>query len=93
LGTLSAWPSKLMVRCDIWPQLNLVITQDGYIFVGLGNEKDAFKSEETHELFIQFAPKKMFYAGRYSFHKVEDLTVEEWQSLLIKASLMFPCSQ
>ena len=56
------------------------------MFVGLGNEKDAFASEETHELFVQFAPKKMFYAGIYNFQKVEDLTIDEWRHLDPKAS-------
>jgi Domain of unknown function (DUF6697) len=51
------------------------------MFVGLGNEKDVFTIQETHELFVQFAPKQMFYAGRYNLQKVEDLTIDEWRGL------------
>ncbi|KAF8507994.1 hypothetical protein JB92DRAFT_2955812 [Gautieria morchelliformis] len=86
-GQVSSWLGVIYDH-----RINIIVIQDGYIFVGLGNEKDAFKSEETHELFIQFAPKKMFYAGRYSFQKVEDLTVDEWKCLLAKASLVIPRS-
>ncbi|KAF8589694.1 hypothetical protein K439DRAFT_300469 [Ramaria rubella] len=55
--------------------------QDEYMFVGLGKEEGAFLISETHEVFVQFAPKKMFYAGKYECVKTRDSTPTEWHGL------------
>ncbi|KAG1755160.1 uncharacterized protein EDB91DRAFT_277238 [Suillus paluster] len=55
----------------------------GYMFVGLGDEIHRFvrPEDQVHELFVGVAKTNYKLMGRYQAHRVEPLTVAEWQSL------------
>ncbi|KAG0708985.1 hypothetical protein DFH29DRAFT_890000 [Suillus ampliporus] len=53
----------------------------GYMFVGLGDEIHRFVRPEVHELFVGVARTNYKLMGRYQAHRVEPLTVAEWQTL------------
>src|SRR6267154_3818497 len=58
----------------------------GYMFVGLGEEIHRFVQPEVHELFVGLVRTNYKLMGRYEAHRVEPLTVAEWQTLPEKVS-------
>lgn len=67
--------------------------QHGYIFVGLGKEKDTFITPTILNVFVGTKSpgqsKPVFkYLGLYRVSRVEALTVEEWLSLPLKVSMI-----
>lgn len=83
---------KTTFRSYLCPTLNhhpwcpSVPGQHGFIFVGLGKEKESYKVPVFRNLFVGL-PKseskgRIFrYLGKYRVHRVKHLTVEEWESL------------
>lgn len=60
--------------------------QHGYIFVGLGREKDTFLEPEEHNVFVGLKKKgkdtrRFRYLGKYRAVRVQPLTKEEWATL------------
>lgn len=57
----------------------------GYMFVGLGTEKNIFETPEIHQLFVGFeGPKrqKLFrYMGEYRVSRTDPLSIQEWKAL------------
>lgn len=58
----------------------------GYIFVGLGREKDTFLEPEEHNVFVGLKKKgkdtrRFKYLGKYRAVRVQPLTKEEWAGL------------
>ncbi|KAJ7110091.1 hypothetical protein C8R44DRAFT_884093 [Mycena epipterygia] len=60
--------------------------QHGFMFVGLGTERDTFLDPEELNVFLSIPPKgkgklEVSYLGRYEVHRVSALSVPEWQTL------------
>ncbi|KAJ2928897.1 hypothetical protein H1R20_g8267, partial [Candolleomyces eurysporus] len=60
--------------------------QHGYIFVGLGREKDTFRVPEEHNVFVGLKKKsketrRFRYLGKYQAKRVDSLSRNEWLSL------------
>ncbi|KAF8216098.1 hypothetical protein K438DRAFT_626161 [Mycena galopus ATCC 62051] len=60
--------------------------EHGYMFVGLGNERDTFREPEQLHLFLSVPPSKskaldVTYLGFYEVSRVAELTVDEWGTL------------
>lgn len=60
--------------------------QHGYLFVGLGNEKDTFSSPEIRNVFVGIKNKgqrrrRYVYLGIYEVVRVVPLATDEWKSL------------
>src|SRR5437016_7968299 len=83
---------KKMARSYLCPTLNhhpwcpSIPGQHGYIFVGLGKEKESYKSPVFRHLFVglpksQSKGRIFRYLGKYKVHRVKHLTVEEWDGL------------
>ncbi|KAF8973914.1 hypothetical protein BDZ97DRAFT_1912366 [Flammula alnicola] len=68
--------------------------QHGFIFVGLGKEKDSYRSPVTRNLFVglpksQTRGRSFRYLGKYRVNRVQPLTVEEWNTLSREFKLMY----
>jgi len=81
-----------MFRSYLCPTLNhhpwcpSIPGQHGFIFVGLGKEKESYKLPVFRNLFVglpksQSKGRIFRYLGKYRVHRVKHLTVEEWESL------------
>ncbi|EDR15034.1 uncharacterized protein LACBIDRAFT_300769 [Laccaria bicolor S238N-H82] len=63
--------------------------ENGYIFVGLGKEKDTFELPEIHSVFVGLKKTKtkdnrrFRYLGKYIAKRVEPLSPQEWKTLAI----------
>jgi hypothetical protein len=62
----------------------------GFIFVGLGKDKDSYHSAAIRNLFVGL-PKTVMdrrfrYLGRYQVTRVDSLSVDEWAMLSAEAS-------
>ncbi|KII93530.1 hypothetical protein PLICRDRAFT_35750 [Plicaturopsis crispa FD-325 SS-3] len=55
--------------------------QHGYMFVGLGRDKDRYKDPQERNLFLGVASADFRYMGVYRVHAVSPLTVDEWNTL------------
>lgn len=60
--------------------------QHGFIFVGLGRERDTFNQPEEHPVFVGLQKKgkntrRFRYMGQYEATRVTALTPEEWKDL------------
>jgi len=60
--------------------------QHGFIFVGLGKEKESYKSTAVRNLFVgltktQPRTRKFRYLGTYKVSRVRSLNVDEWNAL------------
>ncbi|KAJ3538730.1 hypothetical protein NMY22_g5040 [Coprinellus aureogranulatus] len=58
----------------------------GFMFVGLGREKDTFSEPEVHNVFVGLPKKgkdrrRFRYLGKYKAFRVQPLTVQEWAGL------------
>jgi len=64
--------------------------QHGYIFAGLGRERDTFLQPEIHNVFVgglksnSKDTRRFQYVGKYSASRVQPLTVAEWTSLDVR---------
>lgn len=68
--------------------------QHGYIFVGLGKEKDTYKSPAIRHLFVGLPKTKtrnrrFRYLGQYRVMRVRSLSVEEWGTLPEEVGIAF----
>ena len=66
------------------------IGDHGFIFVGLGKDKDSYKSAAIRNLFVGL-PKTVMdrrfrYLGRYQVTRVDPLSVDEWAMLSAEVS-------
>ncbi|KIM48088.1 hypothetical protein M413DRAFT_439797 [Hebeloma cylindrosporum] len=91
---------KTMSRSYLCPTLNhhpwcpSVPGQHGFIFVGLGKDKESYKSPVFRNLFVglpksQSTGRIFRYLGKYRVHRVKHLTVEEWGSLSTDVKCMY----
>jgi len=60
--------------------------QHGYIFVGLGKEKETYKTPVVRNLFVglpkdQARQRRFRYLGKYRVVRVRSLSLDEWNSL------------
>ncbi|PPQ89385.1 hypothetical protein CVT25_002203 [Psilocybe cyanescens] len=60
--------------------------QHGFLFVGLGKEKDSYKSPVVRNLFVglpkeQSKCRTFRYLGKYKVTRVKPLSVDEWNTL------------
>ncbi|PPR00660.1 hypothetical protein CVT24_000883 [Panaeolus cyanescens] len=68
--------------------------QHGFIFVGLGKDRDTYTQASSRNLFIGLpktsAKKRAFqYLGKYRVQRVESLGVDEWMSLSDETKRMY----
>ncbi|CAA7266556.1 unnamed protein product [Cyclocybe aegerita] len=68
--------------------------QHGFIFVGLGKEKESYKSPAIRNLFVGLPKthakhRKFRYLGRYRVTRVRSLTVDEWDTLSEDVKVMY----
>ncbi|KJA29249.1 hypothetical protein HYPSUDRAFT_32651 [Hypholoma sublateritium FD-334 SS-4] len=68
--------------------------QHGYIFVGLGKDKDSYKSAITRNLFVGLSKgqgkHRIFrYLGKYRVSRVEPLSCEEWATLSDETKVVY----
>ncbi|KAL0951036.1 hypothetical protein HGRIS_007776 [Hohenbuehelia grisea] len=79
--------SYLCPNLDLNPWSPTVPGEHGYMFVGLGSEKDTFITPEVHHVFVGFkntssqGPRLFRYMGLYSASRVDPLTCDEWSTL------------
>ncbi|KAF4605331.1 hypothetical protein EYR40_004115 [Pleurotus pulmonarius] len=77
--------SLLCPNLDLNPWCPMVPGDHGYMFVGLGTEKNIFETPEIHQLFVGFeGPKrhKLFrYMGVYKASRTDPLSIQEWNAL------------
>ncbi|KAJ8521457.1 hypothetical protein ONZ45_g1876 [Pleurotus djamor] len=79
--------SYLCPNLDLNPWCPTTPGEHGYMFVGLGTEKDTFLKPEVHHLFVGLKkqPKQstrlLRYLGQYSVSRVDALSAEEWETL------------
>ncbi|EPQ58929.1 hypothetical protein GLOTRDRAFT_34880, partial [Gloeophyllum trabeum ATCC 11539] len=58
--------------------------KDGYMFVGLGGDAVKLVEPEQRALFVNVSEdqkSKLFFAGFYEVCKVEDVTLDEWNTI------------
>jgi len=65
--------------------------QHGYIFVGLGKEKEAYKTPVIRHLFVglpkaQAKQRRFRYLGQYRVMRVRSLSLDEWNTLSSEVS-------
>ena len=65
--------------------------QHGYIFVGLGKEKEAYKTPVVRHLFVglpkaQTKQRRFRYLGQYRVMRVRSLSLGEWNTLSSEVS-------
>ncbi|KAK0465186.1 uncharacterized protein EV420DRAFT_944885 [Desarmillaria tabescens] len=87
----TALAEKHGINCYLCPNLEhnpwcpTIPGQHGYIFVGLGVDKDAFAGkEEFYTVFVgikEGSSRRFRYLGRYTATHVAPLTVAEWNTL------------
>ncbi|KDQ30674.1 hypothetical protein PLEOSDRAFT_1101660 [Pleurotus ostreatus PC15] len=77
--------SFLCPNLDLNPWCPIIPGDHGYMFVGLGTEKNIFEIPETHQLFVGLeGPKrqKLFrYMGVYKVSRSDPLPIQEWNAL------------
>ncbi|KAG7450390.1 uncharacterized protein BT62DRAFT_509494 [Guyanagaster necrorhizus] len=99
--TQTALAQKHGIDCYLCPNLEhnpwcpTIPGRHGYIFVGLGMDKDAFvKKEEFYTVFVGIkenssSPRLLRYLGRYTATHVAPLTVAEWNTLALSVQAAY----
>ncbi|KAF9056286.1 hypothetical protein BJ165DRAFT_1432397 [Panaeolus papilionaceus] len=98
--TMASTDKKAMISTYLCPTLShhpwcpSMPGQHGFIFVGLGKDRDTYAQASLRNLFIGLpktsAKKRKFqYLGKYKVHRVESLGVEEWMNLSDETKHMY----